>query len=275
MLKANNWLLLPVLIALLSACSLRPPSLPGLPGAEDGAPARRLDPNSIPTAVPRVEPLSRRGNPDSYVVNGRRYYVLNDSHGYTEQGIASWYGTKFHGRTTSSGEPYDMYAMTAAHKSLPLPTYVEVTNLRNGRQIIVKVNDRGPFHGNRIIDLSYAAATKLGILGEGTGLVQVRAINPGLRPVAAMTSSPTPRVESQALDLFIQVGAFSSESTALRLQSRLSAPLNRDVRIQQASVGGRPIYRVQVGPLASVQLADNVTEQLLRLGIGETRVVIE
>ncbi|MES9903121.1 MAG: septal ring lytic transglycosylase RlpA family protein, partial [Sedimenticola sp.] len=148
-------------LLVVAACSIRPPSFPGS-SDNDSAPTRRLDPNSIADAVPRAERRSRRGNADSYVVLGKRYHVMANSDGFSQRGIASWYGTKFHGRTTSSGEVYDMYAMTAAHKSLPLPTYVEVTNLNNGRHTIVKVNDRGPFHNNRIIDLSYAAATKLG-----------------------------------------------------------------------------------------------------------------
>ncbi len=163
---------------LVTACSIRPPSIPGF-SDDDSAPARKLDPSTISDAVPQAERRSRSGNPNSYVVLGKRYHVMSSSDGFNQRGIASWYGTKFHGRTTSSGETYDMYAMTAAHKSLPLPTYVEVTNLDNGRRTIVKVNDRGPFHQNRIIDLSYAAATKLGILGKGTGLVEIRAIRPG------------------------------------------------------------------------------------------------
>ena len=139
-----------------------------LPGA--------VDVSAIPDAVPKDEPRSKYGNPSSYVVNGRSYHVMDNGNDYVERGIASWYGEKFHGRRTSSGEAYDMYAMTAAHKSLPLPTYVEVTNLQNGKRIIVKVNDRGPFHENRVIDLSWTAAAKLDILGKGTGLVEVRTV---------------------------------------------------------------------------------------------------
>ena len=137
------------------------------------------DSKSLPPGpIPKVEPRSRYGNPSSYVVFGKTYYTLPSSEGYVERGIASWYGKKFHGRPTSSREPYNMYAMTAAHTQLPLPTYVLVTNLKNGKQIIVRVNDRGPFHDNRIIDLSYTAATKLDIVREGTGLVEVRALDP-------------------------------------------------------------------------------------------------
>jgi len=164
------------MIAILFAgCASRGPLEPVV----DEAPPEPIDVSTIPNAVPKPEPLSRYGNPVSYVVAGKRYYTMPSSSGYSERGIASWYGTKFHGQRTSSGEPYDLYAMTAAHRTLPLPTYVEVTNLRNNKSVIVKVNDRGPFHQDRLIDLSYAAAAKLGILGYGTGLVQVRAIDTG------------------------------------------------------------------------------------------------
>ena len=137
--------------------------------AQDTAPAQHIDVSSVKDAVPRPEPYSRYGNPPSYVVLGKRYHTLGSSDNYRERGIASWYGTKFHGHRTSSGESYDMYKMSAAHKSLPLPTYARVTNLGNGKSVIVKINDRGPFHENRLIDLSYAAASRLDILGKGTG----------------------------------------------------------------------------------------------------------
>lgn len=152
--------------------------------AKDGAPKstpKFLE--NIPNAKPKVEPLSRYGNrfkngSNTYVTNKKRYKVLSSSRGYKVRGMASWYGTKFHGRKTSSGEPYNMYAMTAAHRTLPLPTYARVTNLNNGKHVIVKINDRGPFHKDRVIDLSYVAAYKLGILGKGTTRVEVESIDP-------------------------------------------------------------------------------------------------
>lgn len=262
--------------SLLSACSVRPP-LPGYPQSSDSAPARRLDPQAIADATPRVEPKSRRGNPTSYVVLGKRYHTLPSSRGYVERGIASWYGTKFHGRSTSSGEPYDMYAMTAAHKSLPLPTYVQVTNLQNGRTAIVKVNDRGPFHDNRLIDLSYAAATKLGILAKGTGLVEVRALDPGTPAPRTQPSDPPIIKAGQPAPpaLFIQVGAFSSRHNANQLSRRLTSSLGERVRIQQVDNRGQPLFRVQIGPLASVEQVDNLTLDLPRLGIVETHVIID
>ena len=267
------------LVSLASACTLRPP---GLPGADsDSAPTRRLDPQQIADAVPRAEPRSRRGNPASYVVRGQRYHTLSSSRDYVERGIASWYGTKFHGRSTSSGEPYDMYAMTAAHKSLPLPTYVQVTNLRNGRSTVVKVNDRGPFHDNRLIDLSYAAATKLGIIDHGTGLVEVRAIDTTVPlrqaslPVVTTAPGITSTTPAAEPDLFIQVGAFSNRFNANRLQQRLSRSLNENIRIQQVDHRGQAIFRVQIGPLASVKQVDSLSLGLPRLGILESQVVID
>jgi len=268
--------LLPPLVLLLSVagCSSRGPDTSGFPGTRDAAPARRLDPEQIADAVPRNEPRSRYGNPKSYQVLGRRYQVMKNGDGHVERGIASWYGTKFHGRRTSSGEPYDMYAMTAAHKTLPLPSYVQVRNLDNGRSTVVKVNDRGPFHDNRIIDLSYAAATKLGILGKGTGLVEIRVIDPG-QPAAVPVEDTVKTVQAAPPRLFIQVGAFSSQGNAQQQQQRIQRSLNEPVRIQPVERDGRTLFRVQVGPLASVEQADDVNDQLARIGITQPRVIIE
>jgi len=148
-------------------------------------------PDSMPDAIPRIEPRARSGNPPFYDVFGKRYYVLSSSIGYRERGVASWYGPGFHNVRTSIGEPYDMYGMTAAHKTLPLPAYVRVTNLQNGRSVVVRVNDRGPFVGNRIIDLSYSAAAKLDMLRNGTAMVEVRTIDPSAPP-PVITASRTP-----------------------------------------------------------------------------------
>ncbi|OOZ37794.1 septal ring lytic transglycosylase RlpA family protein [Solemya velesiana gill symbiont] len=270
----RNRLFIVLAVLLLAGCSVRPPSIPGLPETTDSAPSRKLDPSTIADATPRYEPRSRYGNPDTYVVFGKRYYVMDSSKGYVERGVASWYGTKFHGRRTSSGEPYNMYAMTAAHKSLPLPTYVQVTNLRNGRSTVVKVNDRGPFHDNRIIDLSYAAATKLGILGQGTGLVEVRALEPGQSAPKRRYAAPEPSLPSKP-GIFVQVGAFSSQYNADRLRERLTDELNRSIRIQRTERQGQQLYRVQVGPLTGVEQADALTIRLTQLGLGESRIIID
>ena len=257
----------------------------------DSAPARLVDVAGIPDAVPRVEPRSRYGNPDSYVVRGRRYHTLDSSRGYVERGIASWYGTKFHGHRTSSGEPYDMYRMTAAHKTLPLPTYARVTNLRNGRSVSVKINDRGPFHENRLIDLSWAAAARLDILGEGTGLVEVRAIDPARPPQQPVTrqastgdtgrswqpsrpkTAAAPAAGKPAL--YLQVGAFSSRLNAERLRARLAAADIDGLRIHEGSNGKGRIYRLRIGPLDTVEAADRLSRTLHAQGIASPHVVVD
>lgn len=247
------------------------------PVERDGPPARPVDVSQVPDAVPRYEPRSRYGNPESYVVFGRRYHVMDSSEGYLERGIASWYGKKFHGRRTSSGETYDMYAMTAAHPSLPLPTYVEVTNLENGQQVVVKVNDRGPFHDNRIIDMSYTAATRLGMLEKGTALVKVRAIDtspspgePQLRQVAVQ-----PGADPITERFYIQVGSFTDMDNAERMRVRLAGLDNDPARIHQAVVNGRTVYRVKFGPLSDVAKADMLVSRLADYGVYQHQIVPE
>jgi len=246
----------------------------------DNAPVHPQDVSNVPDAVPRPEPRSHYGNPPSYVVYGERYYTLPTSKGYRERGLASWYGTKFHGRRTSSGEPYDLYAMTAAHKTLPLPTYVEVTNLDNGHSVIVKVNDRGPFHEDRIIDLSYAAAVKLGIQGKGTGRVEVVAIDP-LAPDQVPDNQPvlveeTTTTEQQvAGQLFLQVGAFRNAQNAGRLRDNIAGQQLGKVRIVEAASDQGTFYKVQVGPLDDTREADRVAQALKPLGVNEARSVFE
>ena len=166
-----------VLAAVLHGCTLvgSAPAGPS-PGGRAGASGA-----DVPDAVPRPEVKTRSGNPESYEQDGEEYRVLETSKGYREVGMASWYGRDFHGRRTSSGQPYDMYRMTAAHKTLPLPTYVRVTNLGNGRSVVVRVNDRGPFIDGRIIDLSFVAAQKLDIMTSGTARVEVVALDPPAR----------------------------------------------------------------------------------------------
>jgi rare lipoprotein A len=189
-----------------------------------------------------------------------------------------------------------MYGMSAAHKTLPLPTYARVTNLSNGKSVVVKVNDRGPFHDNRLIDLSYAAASRLGILGEGTGLVEVRAIDPGKRnktPAAPRIAPSQPKIAGGTLAvtaaaapaaapvahkplLYLQLGAFSSRENAERLQTKLSrANLPGTLRISTGSANNQPVYRVRIGPLAGVESADRLTELLADQGIHDPHVVID
>lgn len=179
-------------MALMLAAMLALAGCSSLPSGDGGPTGPHPDLAEIPDAVPQTLPRSSRGNPASYSVFGKTYYVRDSASGYIATGIASWYGRKFQGRPTSSGEPYDMYAMTAAHKTLPIPTFVRVTNLRNNRQVVVKINDRGPFHDGRIIDLSYAAAWKLGIVNHGSAPVRVEAIVPGSLRTASTSPGAAP-----------------------------------------------------------------------------------
>lgn len=233
-------------------------------------------------AVPKAEPRAKYGNPESYVVFGKRYYTMKTAAGYQERGIASWYGKKFHGRKTSSGAIYDMYQMTAAHKALPLPTYVKVKNLDNGRTAVVKVNDRGPFHDNRIIDLSYAAALKLGITEKGTAFVEVTALNangqtsvpPAPTPAAATrpdSSPPAPTSVRQGV--YLQVGAFQDLANAKRLAARIEGVVSGSVQIRQVEVANGVIHRVQIGPIASVATADTIVAALDALGISSRQFI--
>lgn len=241
----------------------------------DGPPREPIDVANLPDAEPRAEPLSRYGNPLSYVVNGQRYFTRGNSQGYREQGIASWYGAKFHGRRTSSGEPYDMYQMTAAHRTLPLPSYVEVTNLANHRRAVVRVNDRGPFHPDRVLDLSYAAAAKLGIIETGTAEVSVRAIDP--EPADASSAFGDGGVPSGGLrsfqQLYVQAGAFRSLTNAEHLKRRLQSHVQVKAALSEVSQGQENWFRVRIGPLPSIAEAERVAARLVALGIGNPRIV--
>jgi rare lipoprotein A len=259
--------------AMLAGCAGPAKDIYG--GDTDGAPPNMPDVTKIPDPVPRAEPRSARGNPPFYEVMGRRYYVMNEAAGYRELGIASWYGTKFHGRLTSSGEPYDMYAMTAAHKTLPLPTYVRVTHRGNGRSIIVRVNDRGPFIGERIIDLSYAAAIRLGMHNDGTALVDVEAISPETAgaPRVAAVASPASAAPAQAV--WVQVGAFSDEANAARMTSRLAGEGIREVMTSSEQRSRQTIYRVRIGPMGAVEDVENMLARVRALGIDDAHLAMD
>lgn len=239
--------------------------------SKDGPPDFDIDVSKIPDAVPKVEPLSKYGNPPSYVANGKRYYVMKSSKGYVEKGIASWYGMKFHKQRTSSGEPYDVAAMTAAHTVLPLPTYAQVTNLQNGKRIIVKVNDRGPFADNRIMDLSYAAAKKLGVTAHGTALVEVKAIDP-TNPDEVTQQAPPPEVGHP--NLYLQLGAFAQADNAERLAEKVKQWTSSPVVIKTAERNGTTIHRVQIGPLESVDISDELHDKIKAAGLGTPIVAI-
>ena len=246
------------------------------PHIRDGAPGAPPDLDALPEPVPRVEPRARYGNHSPYTVLGRSYRVMDDARGYVERGIASWYGTKFHGRATSTLEPYDMYAFTAAHKTLPLPTYVRVTNLENGRSLVVRVNDRGPFAHERIIDLSYAAAVRLGVHLKGTALVEVRALEPAAGepppPRAVTAATAAPAAPGRA---FVQVGSFASRANAERLAGQLRGALAEPVRIDEALVGALRHFRVRLGPFTHATEALDLSSRLSELGFGPGTILTE
>jgi len=223
----------------------------------------------VPDAVPRAEPRSPHGNPPFYDVLGQRCYVLAGADGYVERGVASWYGPTFHGGNTSSGEPYDMYGMTAAHKTLPLPCYARVTNLRNGKSVVVRINDRGPFVANRLIDLSYTAAAKLDMLREGTTLVEVKTLTPGVPDNLTRSSASPPPT------LYLQAGAFADQHNAERLLERLQAAGLSSAFIAAPIDGRSHLYRVRLGPIGSVAQFDQLAARLASLGIAEARLAID
>lgn len=248
-----------LLIVVLTACSTTPSPSPTV-----------FDASSLPEIVPTAEPPSRTGNPRTYEVFGKRYTVSGTSEGYRQQGIASWYGQQFHGRRTSSGPAFDMYAVTAAHKSLPIPTYVRVTRLDNGRSIIVKVNDRGPFVGDRIIDLSYAAAAKLDMVNKGTAPVEVVA----LAPYQYLPGFPYDNPNGQL------AAAEPEARVPVRINQRLPAPAASDYELTPTfsiahppvaeaafttQTGAQPdtVY-LQVGAFAARQNAEELQHHLQR-----------
>ena len=233
-----------VAAALVGGCATGKPIPPSGPDP-DGFPEAAVVPpdlHALPDAVPAAEPRSKYGNPKEYEVMGERYFVLDSAEGYRERGRASWYGTKFQGKRTSSGEPYDMFAMTAAHKTLPLPTYVRVTRLSTGKSVIVKVNDRGPFHEGRIIDLSYAAATKLDLLKAGSAEVEVEALQPGAPPLQNPLPEPTPA------PAFLEVASTDDAIYAVALKEELSRLGIGGVQIRSVERGADVLHRVLAGP---------------------------
>jgi len=282
--------------AALAGCFTARPPMEPVPAPVVEVPPPPQMPDAIPDAIPRHEPRSRSGNPPFYDVFGRRYFVLSSSVGYVERGVASWYGPGFHKVRTSTGETYDMYAMTAAHKTLPLPAYVRVTNLQNGRSVVVRVNDRGPFVSNRIIDLSYTAAAKLNMLHNGTAMVEIRSIDTSLPPiVTASAAIPAPHSDMPASQaaaaaappgvavspgtappvLFIQAGAFSDPANAERLAQRLRGGGYGKIFVRDDQIAGRRMYRVRIGPVPDVAEFDRVVAGLERAGITDAHLALD
>lgn len=283
-----------ILAVVLSACGSRGPRYYQDDGPHASVPT---DLSQVKNAQPRNEPRSASGN-NPYVVFGQRYVPLDSAAGYRKTGVASWYGRKFHGRRTSSGEMYDMYAMTAAHTTLPLPSFVKVRNLDNGKEVVVRVNDRGPFLHNRLIDLSYAAAYKLGVIKTGTARVEVTVVDAGTdnSTVAIGTVEPGPVAEPQPLEqpaklslvesaaasdkpvdggVFLQVGSFSVWDNAIKLRDQLEQANIRPVTIATVNVKSARYFRVRVGPIDNLGQAEKINSQVRQLGIHDGRVIIE
>lgn len=247
------------LALVLAACTASPPA-PQQPVVEtpaaatpksrygvthDFAPLRPISADQVSDAVPKADPILAVGNMSPYVIDGVTYEIIKDHRNYQERGIASWYGAKFTGHETSNGELYDVYQPSAAHKSLPIPCYARVTNLENGKSIVVRVNDRGPFHSDRLIDLSYAAAVKLGYMEQGTAQVEVEVID--------VTGVEDRRDASYGMYRYLQLGAFGKESTARTLLEELQDLLSAPVFITPVESGGTLLYRVRVGPVDNKQ----------------------
>jgi rare lipoprotein A len=255
--------LLGVVLMALVGCST-PPSQPHTPTTSTPPP----DVLTIPDPVPHPVTRSALGNPAFYDVFGKRYFVRSTAEGFSERGVASWYGPGFHKERTATGDPYDMYAMTAAHKTLPLPCYARVTNLKNGRSVVVYINDRGPFKEGRIVDLSYTAAAKLDMLRDGTALVELKVVDADGNETQAL--QPTPgQIIHESPPLYIQVGAFKDEANALRLMERLhDASFKNVLPLRDKNA----LFRVRIGPIDSVSEFDNVVLQLKSLGIVDARL---
>ncbi len=267
-----------VVLLVLASC--------GGSGVRDRAPSGGTSMRDLPQdAIPKPEAQSRYGNGPTYEVLGKRYAVMPSGAGYSERGVASWYGQKFHGRMTSNQEKYDMYAMTAAHKTLPLPTYVRVRNLQNNKSTVVRVNDRGPFVHNRIIDLSYSAAMKLDMVQDGTSLVEITAITfdgPQATPPPVDSTPAEPeidevdvKVEVEVDQIFVQVGAFGSRENAEQRSTDLTEAFIGNVSIHTDTSVHPTLYRVQIGPIWDAVQYDVIVEELENIGISDPYLITD
>lgn len=293
-------------------------SAPGLSGPssykrphQDGAPWWDVDVSQIPDATPM--PHNGRYKASPYTVLGKSYYPMPDARKYRETGTASWYGTKFHGQATANGESYDLYGMTAAHKTLPLPSYVKVTNLDNGREVTLRVNDRGPFYSDRIIDLSFAAAKKLGFAESGTARVRVEGIDPHEwwaargQPVPSVLARPGSAVQVASLNkqpeqytpppqqhaaavlpvqvaltrpqsvpgdaLYLQAGAFANPDAAELLRAKLSETVSVPVFLSSVVHNNQILHRVRLGPMGSQSEVQQVQDSVRLANLGQARLV--
>ena len=245
------------------------------PHLSDSEPASAIDVDKLTEPTPKSEPLARYGNKSPYTVLGKTYYVLDRSKDYEQRGIASWYGQKFNGRKTSSGEIYSICDFTAAHKTLPLPSYVRVTNSRNGKSVVVRVNDRGPFHEGRIIDLSYVAAIRIGLDKTGTAPVQVELLDSWERTSSQAKDENRAKpfkAEHNDAEVSLQFGSFADKDNAKRLQDRLQNANIENVELDKVEVQGQSVWRVQLRALKNEQIAD-IFEKIRQLGLSKPKVI--
>jgi rare lipoprotein A len=278
------------LCVLLAACSSSPPqkspeksTAPYNPNDgryahdKDFGPGEDVDLSHVPDAVPRYEVRTRAGNKNPYTVLGKTYHLIADETSYRERGYASWYGKKFNGYHTSNGEVYDMYAMTGAHKTLPIPSYVRVKNLDNGKSVVVRINDRGPFHQGRIVDLSYAAAQRIGILQAGTGRVEVEIALPNDAAPIPLRAGNRPSVPVESAlppGTYLQVGAFAQKKSAQQFAASIGTKLTYPLTINSAQTP-KEIHRVRIGPFTDAKSLQNARDQLARIKIYEAHVVYQ
>lgn len=247
--------------------------------AQDSGPDQDQSVDRLADAVPRWEPQTIAGNRSPYRVNGKEYTILTSQKGYAAEGVSSWYGQKFHGHKTANGEIYDMFAMSAAHKTLPIPSYVRVTNLANHKQVVVRVNDRGPFHGNRLIDLSYAAAKKLGFHHLGTTQVRIEAIAPikesvnRLQPLTALAPERVHKAAKLPENTYLQVGAFSEKNKAITIRQQLLSVVKVPILVVPHQT--RNLYRVRLGPISNHWQLANMRHLLAKHNFIQTQLVTE
>lgn len=262
----RSWQLAGLILVIVVGCATREPG--------DGMPLYRMSADEVVEPVPRPEAVRRAGNTSPYTVNGQTYRVMASNSGYRETGIASWYGSKFHGRKTANGETFNAYRASAAHRSLAIPSFVQVTNLENGASMVVRVNDRGPFHPDRIIDLSYAAAVKLGFDQQGTARVEVVALevagNQDLRDRSAQDAGLLGGTVSYR---YIQVGAFSEQAAAHAVGDRLRTEMAAPVAVSRTQLGDDAFFRVRVGPVEDHQRLLALRDQIHELGYPEARLM--
>jgi rare lipoprotein A len=245
---------------------------------QDKAPGRKVDVSRIAHVIPTALVRGSAGNPRSYEIFGKTYEVMRSEEGYAETGVASWYGEKFHGHKTSNGEIFDMYAFSAAHKSLPIPSFLQVTNLDNDQSLVVRVNDRGPFHGDRLIDLSYAAALKLGYADRGTARVALRSIVvDGLERGDSRAQPKLPIIRSSSSDKkYLQVGAFASRESAQERAADVARVTSRSPTISSIKTAtGQVLHRVRIGPLSNNLEATEVSDRVVAADLGTPYVIIE